>query len=60
MYPITVPILHWFEYQVWLAQNYLYPISDYCAYPEDFFNMVLSFTRESDRQHFEQRWGHTL
>ena len=59
MYPITVPISHWFDYQVWLAQNYMYPVVDYYAYPEDFFNMVLVFNRESDRQHFEQRWDNT-
>ena len=60
MYPITVPTLRWFEYQMWLTQNYMYPLINYYAHPDGWSTMLIEFNKESDRDRFEERWKHTL
>ena len=60
MYQITVPAIKWFDYQMWLAQNYMYPVVNYFVYPDGWTTMVVDFIKESDRDRFEERWQHTF
>lgn len=60
MSTITVPNNHWFEYQTWLNQNYMYPIVDYKILPTSFGEIVVTFTKESDMNRFIERWDHTF
>lgn len=60
MYPITVPMIYMFEYQAWLAQNYMYPVIHYVAYPDGWHNMVIQFTMQESRDKFEKKWKHTF
>ena len=60
MYTIAIPYHRWFEYQLWLNQNFMYPLVDYRLYPTGIKEMNLTFVKEENYKWFQHRWGHTL
>lgn len=60
MNTITIPATNWFQYQMWLNQNYMYPTTDYTMLPVSIDSVDLTFIRESDLNRFIERWEHTL
>jgi hypothetical protein len=57
---VTVPIHYWFFYQAWLAQNSIYPLTHYVAYPIDLVQMSVDFNSADHSSLFTLHWQHTF
>ena len=60
MYSIIIPTVNWFEYQIWLAQNYMYPMAEYFVYPNTYSTMTIVFYNQENKEKFENRWKKTF